>query len=116
MFVGVDMDDTVARLRAHAAELLGEVARYENVFRLCYLRGRAGIIVALAEQIGESEPADGRRACLAAQRDGPSPAADAPSGRRLSAAPHLIRSRSCGRLLAWARHSTSACCGTLRCV
>jgi predicted enzyme related to lactoylglutathione lyase len=47
-----DIDDTIARLRAHGAELLGEVAQYESIFRLCYLRGPAGIIVALAEQIG----------------------------------------------------------------
>ncbi|SEK47460.1 VOC family protein [Streptacidiphilus jiangxiensis] len=52
MFAVDDIDDTIARLRAHGAELLGEVARYENIFRLCYLRGPAGIIVALAEQIG----------------------------------------------------------------
>jgi hypothetical protein len=37
---------------AHGAELLGEEAQYESIFRLCYLRGPAGIIVALAEQIG----------------------------------------------------------------
>ena len=43
---------TVARLRAHGAELLGEVAQFESIFRLCYLRGPAGIIVAMAEQIG----------------------------------------------------------------
>jgi catechol 2,3-dioxygenase-like lactoylglutathione lyase family enzyme len=35
----------------HGAELLGQVAQYENIYRLCYLRGPAGIIVALAEQI-----------------------------------------------------------------
>ena len=52
MFAVDDVDDTVARLRAHGAELLGEVAQYESIFRLCYLRGPAGIIVALAEQIG----------------------------------------------------------------
>ena len=52
MFAVDDIDDTIARLRTHGAELLGEVARYENIFRLCYLRGPAGIIVALAEQIG----------------------------------------------------------------
>jgi catechol 2,3-dioxygenase-like lactoylglutathione lyase family enzyme len=52
MFAVDDIDDTIARLRIHGAELLGEVAQYENVFRLCYLRGPAGIIVALAEQIG----------------------------------------------------------------
>ena len=52
MFAVDDINDTSARLRAHGAELLGEVAQYESIFRLCYLRGPAGIIVALAEQIG----------------------------------------------------------------
>jgi catechol 2,3-dioxygenase-like lactoylglutathione lyase family enzyme len=52
MFAVDDIRDTVDRLRAHGAELLGEVAQYENSFLLCYLRGPAGIIVALAEQIG----------------------------------------------------------------
>jgi catechol 2,3-dioxygenase-like lactoylglutathione lyase family enzyme len=51
MFAVDDIDDTITRLRAHAAELLGEVAQYESIFRLCYLRGPAGTIVALAEQI-----------------------------------------------------------------
>jgi hypothetical protein len=44
--------DIAARLRAHGAEFLGEVAQYESIFLLCYLRGPAGIIVALAEQPG----------------------------------------------------------------
>jgi catechol 2,3-dioxygenase-like lactoylglutathione lyase family enzyme len=52
MFAVDDIDDTIARLRGHGAELVGEVAEYETIFRLCYLRGPAGIIVALAEQIG----------------------------------------------------------------
>lgn len=52
MFAVDDIDDTVNRLRAHGAELLGGVAQYESMYRLCYLRGPAGIIVALAEQIG----------------------------------------------------------------
>ena len=52
MFAVDDIDDTVARLRPHGAELLGDIAQYENIFLLCYLRGPAGIIVALAEQIG----------------------------------------------------------------
>jgi catechol 2,3-dioxygenase-like lactoylglutathione lyase family enzyme len=51
MFAVDDIDDTIARLRTHGAELLGEVAQYENMFRLCYLRGPAGIIVALAERL-----------------------------------------------------------------
>jgi catechol 2,3-dioxygenase-like lactoylglutathione lyase family enzyme len=52
MFAVDDIEDTIARLRPHGAELLGEVARYESIFKLCYLRGPAGIIVGLAEQIG----------------------------------------------------------------
>jgi len=51
MFAVDDIDDTVARLRPHGAELLGEVAQYQDSYRLCYLRGPAGIIVALAEQL-----------------------------------------------------------------
>jgi predicted enzyme related to lactoylglutathione lyase len=52
MFAVDDINDTVARLEAHGAELLGEVAQYESMYLLCYLRGPSGIIVALAEQIG----------------------------------------------------------------
>ncbi|GAA1980362.1 VOC family protein [Microbacterium pumilum] len=52
MFAVDDIDDTIARLRPHGAELLGDVVNYEGVYKLCYLRGPAGIIVALAEQIG----------------------------------------------------------------
>jgi catechol 2,3-dioxygenase-like lactoylglutathione lyase family enzyme len=51
MFAVDDIDDVVARLRAHGAELLGEVARYQDSYRLCYVRGPEGIIVALAEQL-----------------------------------------------------------------
>ena len=51
MFAVDDIDDTIARVRSHGAEVLGEVAQYEESFRLCYLRGPAGIIVAFAEQI-----------------------------------------------------------------
>ncbi|WP_265521405.1 VOC family protein [Oerskovia flava] len=52
MFAVDDIDDTVERLRGHGAELVGEITRFEDAFRLCYLRGPGGIIVALAEQIG----------------------------------------------------------------
>ena len=52
MFAVEDIDDTVARLRAaHGAELVGEVVQYEDKYRLCYMRGPAGIIVALAEEL-----------------------------------------------------------------
>jgi catechol 2,3-dioxygenase-like lactoylglutathione lyase family enzyme len=47
-----DIDAVVARLQAHGAELVGEVERYGDVYRLCYVRGPEGIIVELAEQIG----------------------------------------------------------------
>ena len=51
MFTVENVDDTVARLRAIGAELVGEVAQYEDKYRLCYIRGPAGIIVALAEEL-----------------------------------------------------------------
>lgn len=51
MFVVEDLDDAVRRLRGHGAELAGEVVQYEDKYRLCYVRGPAGIIVALAEEL-----------------------------------------------------------------
>ena len=51
MFAVENVDDTVARLRALGAELIGEVVQYEDKYRLCYMRGPAGIIVALAEEL-----------------------------------------------------------------
>ena len=51
MFAVDDIDAVVARLRAHGAELVGEVVQYEDKYRLCYVRGPEGIIVALAEQL-----------------------------------------------------------------
>ena len=51
MFTVDSVDDTVARLRASGAELIGEVAQYEDKYKLCYMRGPAGIIVALAEEL-----------------------------------------------------------------
>ena len=51
MFAVDDIDDVVARLRAHGAELVGELVQYENSYRLCYVRGPEGILVALAEQL-----------------------------------------------------------------
>src|SRR5215216_2411967 len=52
MFAVEDIDDTVARLRPHGAELVGELAQYEDKYRLCYVRGPEGILIGLAEQIG----------------------------------------------------------------
>jgi predicted enzyme related to lactoylglutathione lyase len=51
MFAVGDVDDAAARLRAHGGELIGEVAQYEDKYRLCYVRGPAGIIVALAQAL-----------------------------------------------------------------
>jgi catechol 2,3-dioxygenase-like lactoylglutathione lyase family enzyme len=52
MFAVKDIEDVLARLLAQGAELVGEVARYEDSYRLCYVRGPEGIIVGLAEQLG----------------------------------------------------------------
>ncbi|MEU8184892.1 VOC family protein [Micromonospora sp. NPDC049044] len=51
MFAVDDVEDTIARLRRHGAELVGEVQRYEDIFLLCYVRGPEGIIVGLAEEL-----------------------------------------------------------------
>src|ERR671920_521974 len=51
MFAVDDIDDVVARVRDHGAELVGEIAQYEDVYRLCYVRGPEGIVVGLAEQL-----------------------------------------------------------------
>jgi catechol 2,3-dioxygenase-like lactoylglutathione lyase family enzyme len=51
MFAVDDLDAAVAALRIHGAQLVGEVAQYQDSYRLCYVRGPEGIIVALAEQL-----------------------------------------------------------------
>jgi predicted enzyme related to lactoylglutathione lyase len=50
MFAVEGIDDVVDRLRSHGGELLGEIAQYEDKYRLCFMRGPEGIIVGLAEQ------------------------------------------------------------------
>jgi predicted enzyme related to lactoylglutathione lyase len=52
MFAVDDLDDAVARLRNHGGELVGEIAKYEDSHRLCFLRGPEGIVVGLAEELG----------------------------------------------------------------
>jgi catechol 2,3-dioxygenase-like lactoylglutathione lyase family enzyme len=52
MFAVDDLDDTLDRLRKLGAQLVGEVVRYEDVYRLCYIRGPEGVLIGLAEQIG----------------------------------------------------------------
>ena len=51
MFAVDDIDAVVAGLRARGSELVGEVVQYEDSYRLCYVRGPEGILVALAEQL-----------------------------------------------------------------
>ena len=53
MFTVDDIDDTLARLRKHGAQLVGsEVVRYEDMYRLCYIRGPGGLLIGLAEELG----------------------------------------------------------------
>jgi predicted enzyme related to lactoylglutathione lyase len=52
LFAVDDVEDIVARLRTHGGELVGEVAQYEDKYRFCYVRGPAGIIVGLAQELG----------------------------------------------------------------
>ena len=51
MFTVHDLDDTLTRLRAHGAQLVGEVVRYQDSYRLCYVRGPEGLLVGLAEEL-----------------------------------------------------------------
>jgi catechol 2,3-dioxygenase-like lactoylglutathione lyase family enzyme len=52
MFTVEDIDDTLARLAKRGAELVGKVARYEDAYRLCYIRGPEGILLGLAQELG----------------------------------------------------------------
>ncbi len=52
MFAVEDIDDTVARLQKRGATLVGEVVRYENAYRLCYIRGPEGVLIGLAQELG----------------------------------------------------------------
>ena len=53
MFAVDDLDDVVIRLRTPGAELLREIAQYEDLYRLCFMRGTEGIIIGLAEQLSQ---------------------------------------------------------------
>ncbi|MEV5613565.1 VOC family protein [Streptomyces sp. NPDC052225] len=55
MFAVDDVENTLARLRPHGAELLGEIARFENSYLLAYIRGPEGIIIGLAQELGQPE-------------------------------------------------------------
>ena len=53
MFTVEDIDDTLARLAKHGAEVVGKVVQYEDTYRLCYIRGPEGILIGLAQEIGQ---------------------------------------------------------------
>jgi catechol 2,3-dioxygenase-like lactoylglutathione lyase family enzyme len=52
MFAVDDIDDVVARLQSRGGELVGEIAQYEDIYRLCFIRGPEGILIGLAERLG----------------------------------------------------------------
>jgi catechol 2,3-dioxygenase-like lactoylglutathione lyase family enzyme len=52
MFAVDGLDDTLVRLRKHGADVVDEIVRYDDVYRLCYIRGPEGILIGLAERIG----------------------------------------------------------------
>lgn len=52
MFTVEDIDEMVSRLSRHGAQLVGEIVQYENAYRLCYIRGTEGLLIGLAEEIG----------------------------------------------------------------
>jgi len=55
MFTVADIDDTLARLRKMGAQLVGEVVKYEELYRLCYIRGPEGLLIGLAEQLSKNK-------------------------------------------------------------
>jgi predicted enzyme related to lactoylglutathione lyase len=57
MFTVDDLDETLVRLRTCGAQLVGEVVQYEEVYRLCYIRGPEGLLIGLAEELKSSAPA-----------------------------------------------------------
>jgi catechol 2,3-dioxygenase-like lactoylglutathione lyase family enzyme len=55
MFTVEDIDDTLARLRQRGAQLVGEIVRYADTYRLCYIRGPEGILIGLAQELGRQD-------------------------------------------------------------
>lgn len=58
MFAVQDLDETLERLFKRGAELVGEIVNYEEVYRLCYIRGPEGLLIGLAEQLGDKSATD----------------------------------------------------------
>ncbi len=88
-----DIDDTIARLRLHGARLIGEVARYKDIYRLCCLRGPPGIILALAERTNSSREFAERRAAPDGRRR-PGRPDSVPGGTRYATLPRRNTSSS----------------------
>ena len=57
MFTVGDIDETLARLRRRGAQLVGEVVQYQDIYRLCYIRGPEGLLIGLAEELKSDDPA-----------------------------------------------------------
>ena len=57
MFAVEELDETLTRLRAHGAQLVGEVVQYMERYRLCYIRGPEGVLIGLAEELKSGDPA-----------------------------------------------------------
>ena len=58
MFRVDNLDELLSRLTKHGAHLVGEVVQFEDVYRLCYIRGHEGLLIGLAEQLGNKSTAD----------------------------------------------------------
>lgn len=58
MFQVENLDELLSRLAKHGAQVVGEVVNYENIYRLCYIRGTEGILIGLAEQVGSKTASD----------------------------------------------------------
>jgi predicted enzyme related to lactoylglutathione lyase len=58
MFTVDNLDELLSRLTKHGSELVGEVVNYEGVYRLCYIRGTEGLLIGLAEQLGNKTSTD----------------------------------------------------------
>jgi catechol 2,3-dioxygenase-like lactoylglutathione lyase family enzyme len=58
MFTVEDIDEMVSRLSKHGAQLVGEVVQYEDTYRVCYIRGPEGLLIGLAEELGNKSVTD----------------------------------------------------------
>ncbi len=60
MFTVEDIDDMLVRLRKHGAEVVDQVIQYEDMYQFCYIRGPEGILIGLAQEIGEQDLSSSR--------------------------------------------------------